>query len=207
MHKTHCAGGVVVGHHRVPIVSATRNFSSASYDSRRRKALVAASAAPAAAAAASASGGRAAAAAAAAHRQCPSFRPHRSSNVRAAAAAAAPAGSSGAAAVATEGDVVTIHFEARSADGALVETTRGDGGEPLTFEVGAGDVMGNPIFRALDGAVRGLPVGGAVELELSGGDWRPELLFTVPRDHPEVERLEGRYKKCAYARARIWFFL
>jgi hypothetical protein len=38
-------------------------------------------------------------------------------------------------------------------------------------------------------------VGEKVEIELSGGDWRPELLFAVPRDHPEVERLEGRYKK------------
>lgn len=32
-------------------------------------------------------------------------------------------------------------------------------------------------------------------LQISGGDWKEELLFTVPRDHPEVERLEGRYKK------------
>jgi hypothetical protein len=32
-------------------------------------------------------------------------------------------------------------------------------------------------------------------LQISGGDWKQELLFTVPRDHPEVERLEGRYKK------------
>lgn len=32
-------------------------------------------------------------------------------------------------------------------------------------------------------------------LQIAGGDWKQELLFTVPRDHPEVERLEGRYKK------------
>lgn len=32
-------------------------------------------------------------------------------------------------------------------------------------------------------------------LQISGGDWKQELLFTVPRDHPEIERLEGRYKK------------
>jgi hypothetical protein len=43
--------------------------------------------------------------------------------------------------------------------------------------------------------VRGLGVGEVVEVEMSGGDWRPELLFSVPRSHPEVERLEGRYKK------------
>ena len=50
-------------------------------------------------------------------------------------------------------------------------------------------------LQAFDGAVRGLGVGEVVELELSGGDYRPELLFSVQRDHPEVERLEGRYKK------------
>ncbi len=52
-----------------------------------------------------------------------------------------------------------------------------------------------PKIQAFDGAVRGLGVGEAIELEMSGGDWQPELLFTVPKDHPEVERLEGRYKK------------
>lgn len=31
--------------------------------------------------------------------------------------------------------------------------------------------------------------------QITGGQWKQELLFTVPRDHPEVERLEGRYKK------------
>lgn len=50
-------------------------------------------------------------------------------------------------------------------------------------------------WQAFDGAVRGLGVGESVEIEISGGDWQSELLFTVPRDHPEVERLEGRYKK------------
>jgi hypothetical protein len=31
--------------------------------------------------------------------------------------------------------------------------------------------------------------------QASGGKWQRELLFDVPRNHPEVERLEGRYKK------------
>jgi hypothetical protein len=31
--------------------------------------------------------------------------------------------------------------------------------------------------------------------QISGGQWNKDLLFTVPREHPEVERLEGRYKK------------
>jgi hypothetical protein len=31
--------------------------------------------------------------------------------------------------------------------------------------------------------------------QASGGEWQRELLFSVPKDHPEVLRLEGRYKK------------
>eukprot|EP00878_Enallax_costatus_P021845 GHUV01023153.1.p1 GENE.GHUV01023153.1~~GHUV01023153.1.p1 ORF type:complete len:170 (+),score=33.13 GHUV01023153.1:110-619(+) len=49
-------------------------------------------------------------------------------------------------------------------------------------------------FQAFDGALRGLGVGESIELQISGGDWKKELLFVVPRDHLEVERLEGRYK-------------
>jgi hypothetical protein len=66
----------------------------------------------------------------------------------------------------------------------------------MAFEVGAGEIVGNALFQAFDGALRGLGVGEAVELQLDGGEWQRDLLFTVPRDHPEVQRLEGRYKKC-----------
>lgn len=34
-------------------------------------------------------------------------------------------------------------------------------------------------------------------LQAQGNDWNEELLFQVPHDHPEMQRLEGRYKKCA----------
>jgi hypothetical protein len=50
-------------------------------------------------------------------------------------------------------------------------------------------------LQAFDGALRGLGVGESVELQLQGGEWQKELLFVVPREHPEIERLEGRYKK------------
>mgnify|MGYP000081249198 CR=1 FL=1 len=33
------------------------------------------------------------------------------------------------------------------------------------------------------------------EIEAEGGAWDPARLFTVPREHEEVQRLEGRYKK------------
>ena len=32
-------------------------------------------------------------------------------------------------------------------------------------------------------------------LQMEGGPWQEELLFAVPRDHEEIARLEGRYKK------------
>lgn len=94
--------------------------------------------------------------------------------------------------VVKEGDIVTLHFSVKTQDGEVVEDTRG--GEPITFEVGAGDITGNKFFQAFDEAVRGLSKGQSAILEASGGEWRRELLFTVPYDHEEVQRLAGRYK-------------
>lgn len=34
-----------------------------------------------------------------------------------------------------------------------------------------------------------------VLLQAQGGPWQEELLFKVPREHAEVQRLEGRYKR------------
>jgi hypothetical protein len=31
--------------------------------------------------------------------------------------------------------------------------------------------------------------------QAQGGEWNRDLLFKVPADHPEVARLQGRYKK------------
>lgn len=90
------------------------------------------------------------------------------------------------------GDVVTIHFTCKNEEGEVVETTRD--GDPITFEVGAGDVVGNKLFQAFDEAVRGLYKGQSSILEATGGEWRKELVFSIPRTHEEIERLEGRYK-------------
>ena len=78
----------------------------------------------------------------------------------------------------------------------LDSSREGDGrGEPLTFEVGAGDVFGNALFQAFDEVVRGRAAGEKVRLTCpSPPAWDPELLFRVPGDHPEVERMRGRYK-------------
>ncbi|KAA6418035.1 MAG: peptidyl-prolyl cis-trans FKBP-type [Trebouxia sp. A1-2] len=76
--------------------------------------------------------------------------------------------------VAVEGDTVTVHYKCMNPKGEIVETS--DSNEPLTFEIGAGEIFGNKMFQA------------------SGGEWNKDLLFNVPRQHEEVQRLEGRYK-------------
>jgi len=91
--------------------------------------------------------------------------------------------------------------------------------EPLTFEVGAADAVGNPLFQAFDKAVRGLRVGETSTVQAQGGlslfyprtlirsrlTWKTHtrmscgmageydnsLLFAVPRDHQEVARLQA----------------
>lgn len=81
----------------------------------------------------------------------------------------------------------------------MIDSTR-DRAEPLTLELGVGEIVGNPLVQALETAVRSHGVGDVVELQLKGGDYNPDLLFRVPADHPEIERLQGRYR--AYAPPR-----
>ncbi|GMH35673.1 hypothetical protein BSKO_03541 [Bryopsis sp. KO-2023] len=92
-----------------------------------------------------------------------------------------------------EGDIVTVHYVCRGPDNEVLDSSR-DRDESISFEVGAGDVVGNKLFQGFDEAVRGLQKGESVELEATGADWKKELLFRVPRDHAEIVRLEGRYK-------------
>ena len=62
--------------------------------------------------------------------------------------------------------------------------------EPITFEVGAADVMGNPLFMAFDKAVQNMRVGDYTVVEASGGEYDSNLLFKVPKDHQEIIRHE-----------------
>lgn len=94
---------------------------------------------------------------------------------------------------AREGDIVTIHWSCLDDKGAVLETSK-TAGEPTTFEVGAGDIVGNQLFEAFDEAVRGLSVGESIGIKADGGEWKEELVFKVPREHPEIQRMEGRYK-------------
>ncbi|KAL3135725.1 hypothetical protein ABBQ38_006193 [Trebouxia sp. C0009 RCD-2024] len=93
--------------------------------------------------------------------------------------------------VAVEGDTVTVQYKCMNSKGEIIQSS--DDNEPLSFEVGAGEVMGNKMFQAFDAGVRGLHIGDKTYLEASGGEWNKDLLFNVPSEHEEVQRLEGRY--------------
>ena len=89
------------------------------------------------------------------------------------------------------GDIVRIAFGVETAEG---EVLRDDGAEEaVTFEVGASDVMGNPLFKAFDEAARGMKVGEQATVSASGGDYDPNLLFSVPADHAEIDRLRAEW--------------
>ena len=65
----------------------------------------------------------------------------------------------------------------------------------LTFEVGSTEVVQrNALMEVLDGVIRGYSVGEVLEVECQGPKWTRDLCFEVPYDHPEVERLNARYK-------------
>lgn len=87
----------------------------------------------------------------------------------------------------TLGDIVEITFSLRTSEGQILQDE--DEADPVTFEVGAADVVGNPLFKAFDKAVRNMTINETREIEASGGEYDPNLLFRVPREHPEIERL------------------
>ncbi len=66
---------------------------------------------------------------------------------------------------AVEGDIVTMHWQCINEAGEVLESTRTTD-EPTTFEVGAGDVVGNRLFEAFDEAVRGMAVGDNATLRV-----------------------------------------
>jgi len=85
------------------------------------------------------------------------------------------------------GDIVEITFSLRTSEGQILQDE--DEADPVTFEVGAADVVGNPLFKAFDKAVRNMTINETREIEASGGEYDPNLLFRVPIEHPEIERL------------------
>ncbi len=81
--------------------------------------------------------------------------------------------------VAEDSDRVQVHYRGTLDDGEVFDSSRGR--EPLTFTVGAGDVI-----SGFDDAVRGLAVGETVTVRLEPaeayGERSDELIFDVPAD-------------------------
>ena len=68
--------------------------------------------------------------------------------------------------------------------------------EPITLEVGFGDIVNNPLLQVFDSTVRDMAEGDQADLKVIGPPYDTDLVFKVPTDHPEVLRLQGRYKSC-----------
>ena len=77
------------------------------------------------------------------------------------------------------GDLVRVHYTGRLGDGRVFDTSR-DGGEPLEFTVGAGQVI--PGFEE---GVRGMSVGESKTIEIESDDaygpHREGLVATIER--------------------------
>jgi peptidylprolyl isomerase len=81
---------------------------------------------------------------------------------------------------AKNGDLVRVHYTGRLADGKVFDSSR-DGGEPLEFTVGSGQVI--PGF---DEAVRGMEIGESKTIEIESenayGPRRDALIAEIERD-------------------------
>lgn len=66
---------------------------------------------------------------------------------------------------AEEGDIVTLTWRCLDDDGNVIGDSD-EGEEPTTFEVGAGDIVGNRLFEAFDEAIRGVAVGEMVRIKV-----------------------------------------
>ena len=89
------------------------------------------------------------------------------------------------------GDVVRIAFGIETNEGDVLRDASES--ESVTFEVGASDVMGNPLFRAFDEAVRTIEIGETATARAHGGEYDPNLLFAVPSEHEEIRRLRNEW--------------
>ena len=80
---------------------------------------------------------------------------------------------------AQKGDKVEVHYTGRLADGQVFDSS--EGGEPLQFEVGAGEVI-----KGFDEGVVGMNVGDKKQLDIETEDAYGErieaLVQTIPRE-------------------------
>jgi len=77
-----------------------------------------------------------------------------------------------------EGDTITLHYKGTLDDGFVFDSS--EGGQPLSFKVGEGQVI-----QGFDDGVRGMEVGGTRQINISPeqayGDYHEELVTVVPR--------------------------
>ncbi len=101
------------------------------------------------------------------YRSLVDYRPTRLSKVTLSCCASSEDREGGASppGTAQEGDVVTVHWACMNEQGEVVETSR-TADEPTTFQVGAGDIVGNQLFEAFDEAVRGMSVGETIGIKV-----------------------------------------
>ncbi len=89
-------------------------------------------------------------------------------------------------AAAKQGDTVSIHYTGTLDDGSVFDSS--DGGEPISFTIGAGDVI-----AGFDEAVLGMSVGDrkttTIQPENAYGDHHEELIMKVDRSQvpPDTE--------------------
>ena len=80
---------------------------------------------------------------------------------------------------AQKGDTVQVHYTGRLSDGQVFDSS--EGGEPLEFKVGAGEVI-----KGFDDGVEGMSVGDKKRIEIESTDAYGEriegLVQTIPRE-------------------------
>ncbi|MGB9181282.1 MAG: peptidylprolyl isomerase [Pyrinomonadaceae bacterium] len=85
---------------------------------------------------------------------------------------------------AKKGDTVRVHYTGRFEDGQVFDSS--DGGDPLEFQIGAGQVI-----EGFDEGVREMSVGGkktiTIEADKAYGQRNDALIQTIPRASIELE--------------------
>ena len=85
---------------------------------------------------------------------------------------------------AKKGDRVQVHYTGRLEDGEVFDTS--EGGEPLEFEIGAGEVI-----KGFDDGVLGMNVGDDKQIDIESGNAYGErleaLVQKIPRDELNLD--------------------
>jgi FKBP-type peptidyl-prolyl cis-trans isomerase 2 len=79
-----------------------------------------------------------------------------------------------------KGDIIKVEYEGSLEDGSIFDSTEKNGGNPLKFEVGGGQII-----KGFDEAVLGKEVGDEFSIKLQPseayGDYKNELIRKMPK--------------------------